>query len=516
MTEATLYELVVNSSAVTLSPAHIYSPGGWTNQSMSGYDLSNDTATGHRSTGHDSEYHRFQQVVDKLIIFGIPAIIIIGMLGNTLSFVVFVCTHLRYQSCSVYLAFLNLVDMGFLLCLGIIWFEWLRMNLFHRQVMCQLIIYLSYICAFLSSWTVVTFTIERYIVVFYPLKKHVLCTPRRAKFIVLSITIVSLALYSFSTWMNGVVDIGNRKMCVPLRKYYKVLQGFTAADTLITFLIPSLLIIVLNIGIVIKICDFIYRRGESGSFVTEESGQLDRTLRTGQCHCSKGCGQSGQGGCGRAGMAAGSGQGKAVGNGGGQGRNSGGSGSGQGRGNGSGSDNGQGKKHATGSGGGGSGGGGSRHVCKLQVSRGSRCSSQKRQLNFVFSSAMPHSKLPCARHNYQIRTTRALVIVSSVYVLLNLPSHAFRAIACIIYLTDVNFTFPKNALIWQNVLQLVYYLNFASNVFLYSASSRSFRSALRRLLNRWRHKAQSAYTKVRTKPLPFSFPIDKKHRGDQL
>lgn len=398
------------------------------------------------TSGSPLQSSGFENVVEKLNIFGIPAIIVIGILGNTFSFVVFVCTHLRYQSCSVYLAFLNLVDIGFLLCLGIIWFEWLRMNLLHRPVVCQCVVYLSYVCAFLSSWAVVTFTIERYIVVFYPLRKHVLCTPRRAKCIVSVITGIAALLYSFSIWMNGVAEYNGKKVCMPLKRYTKVLRGLTAADTLITFIIPSSTIIVLNIGIVFKICDFIYRRGRGGSFDTEDSGQ--RASGSPQLrvhHCSRPQGST--------------------------------------------------------------------QFCKMQLSRSSRSGSQRKQTTVFIppASSSTHSKLPTIRHNYHFRTTRALVIVSSVYVLLNLPSHAFRSIASIMYLTNTTYDFSKNAELWQNVLQLVYYMNFASNVFLYSASSRSFRSAMRRLCGRWRHKLHNTYTKLR-RPLLAGRTVDRNPR----
>ena len=383
----------------------------------------------------------FQQAVQKLNMFGIPVIIIIGVCGNTLSFVVFVCTQLRFQSCSVYLAFLNIVDIGFLLCLGAIWFGWLRINVINRQVICQCVVYVSYVCAFLSSWTVVAFTIERYIVVFYPLKKHILCSPRRAKFIVLGLCIAALGLYCFSTWMTGIITFGDQQVCVPLPQYEMAWKTLAPVDTFITFIVPSLLVILLNVGITVKIYDFIHRReGLSASMTSDEERKHDICIR----HYSKTFGS-----------------------------------------------------------------GNNCKSSKLVASRSSRVSCQKRKTNFVFSATSQHSSQVCVRHNYQIRITRTLVIVSSVFVILNLPSHAFRTYACITYLVNGWTAFTKNALLWQQILQLVYYINFACNVFLYSSSSRSFRSALKRLCNRWKQKVRSAYVTVR-QPFNMSYPRQKK------
>jgi len=57
---------------------------------------------------------------------------------------------------------------------------WIGIHIFHKNGWCQTISYCTYVCSFLSAWTVVSFTVERWIVVFHPLKRHRLCTPRRA------------------------------------------------------------------------------------------------------------------------------------------------------------------------------------------------------------------------------------------------------------------------------------------------------------------------------------------------
>ena len=63
----------------------------------------------------------FRQVMNELNIYFTPVIIIIGMTGNLMSFLVFAATHLSRQSSSIYLASLALADMGFLTSLLIIW-----------------------------------------------------------------------------------------------------------------------------------------------------------------------------------------------------------------------------------------------------------------------------------------------------------------------------------------------------------------------------------------------------------
>ena len=105
----------------------------------------------------------------------------------------------------------------------------------------------------------------------------------------------------------------------------------------------------------------------------------------------------------------------------------------------------------------------------------------------------------------QLRTTRALLAISTVFVLLNLPSHAFRIYAFIKQGINPDATKLSKAE-WQiqECLLLLYYINFAANFVLYSAWSANFRRAVaqstRKIKSRlasvtssriWRIRAQS-------------------------
>lgn len=88
------------------------------------------------------------------------------------------------------------------------------------------------------------------------------------------------------------------------------------------------------------------------------------------------------------------------------------------------------------------------------------------------------------RHQTQLRITKALLIVSSVFVALNLPSYAFRIHAFVIDLRNEPYEMSLHAFIWQEFIQFLYYSNFSSRFFLYIACSTNFRQALRRLVCR--------------------------------
>jgi len=170
----------------------------------------------------DAEFHR---IISILHVYVLPVIILIGIVGNTISFLVYVSTPRLYrQSSSLYLAFLAAVDNISLIFIFAVWFGWIGIHIFHKNGWCQTILYCTYVCSFLSAWTVVSFTVERWIVVFHPLRRHQLCTRRRANIAMISLTVISLVFYSFSLFTTSVRYYRGLPVCVTLDKYNAPLQ----------------------------------------------------------------------------------------------------------------------------------------------------------------------------------------------------------------------------------------------------------------------------------------------------
>ncbi len=91
---------------------------------------------------------------------------------------------------------------------------------------------------------------------------------------------------------------------------------------------------------------------------------------------------------------------------------------------------------------------------------------------------------------FQVKTTRMLLVVSTVFLMLNVPSHVFRVYSFIIEVRNVgsDHTLSKTARRLQEFCQLLYYLNFAINFFLYSFCAKRFRDSLRSLLSKARQR----------------------------
>ena len=93
----------------------------------------NETSHNESSSPHNGMAH----IILNVNKFGIPLILVIGIVGNTISFLVFVLTPLRYKSSSIYLAFMNVADTGFLVSLIPAWLGWIHIDIFHTEGWCQ-------------------------------------------------------------------------------------------------------------------------------------------------------------------------------------------------------------------------------------------------------------------------------------------------------------------------------------------------------------------------------------------
>jgi len=112
------------------------------------------------------EFETFENFTRILYTFGVPIICLFGIVGNILSFRVFVFRSFRNNSSSVYIAALSVSDTGFLLALFLSWLGngRLPINFGHSPVWCHLMIFVTYACSFLSVWYVVLIMIDRCVI----------------------------------------------------------------------------------------------------------------------------------------------------------------------------------------------------------------------------------------------------------------------------------------------------------------------------------------------------------------
>ena len=370
--------------------------------------------------------------------YGLPVIILLGVLGNTVSFIVFVASQLRHQSSSVYLAFLNFADCLFLLCLMVTQLGWYHVFLMRKDGICQIVVYFSYVSGFLSVWTVVSFTVERFIVVYFPLMRLVFCTKGRATMVVLALLATSLVLYNFALWTHKVQKYpwGDHYECQFLEQFTVIIQVLSIGDTILTMVLPSLIIIVFNILSAVGVWRFLRQERSQGGNVREEAIPMTEVTLTTEYdttnhdnkYLNRSTNQLGTSGS-RKGSATAS-------------------------------------------------------ITDFQLAIKRRSSTPS--LPYVLRR---HSSRP--QSGVQLKTTRTLITISSLFVLLNLPSHAFRVWVMV---HPPEGQASETVHLWQLVCQFLYYLNFSCNLFMYCACSKMFRKELKALVTLGGRKIHRAVT----------------------
>lgn len=221
----------------------------------------------------------------------IPTIVFIGVFGNFVSMLVFASNYLRSSSSSTFLVALAFVDNVFLLCLFLSWFDGSVKNILTSLPLCRIIAYSTYMSSFLSVWFVVGFTVERHIAICHPLHAKLFCTKVRERITVILLLIISVCLYHFSFWTTDVAIYPSERIarCSIDKTFIHFLNIVTWIDTVLTMLIPFVLICYMNIRVAFTAAKFQEKRKaclslrdaksvKLGTFRSKQQMRVTRTL----------------------------------------------------------------------------------------------------------------------------------------------------------------------------------------------------------------------------------------------
>ncbi len=109
--------------------------------------------------------------------------------------------------------------------------------------------YLRHTLRFAAHWIVVAFTLERLIVVYFPLQTSVICNPRIARRICLFILIISFLLPFYSFLMSDVIDDDKQRLpeCDIMNRFKKIYFYLTIIYGNLTLTFPILIVCIVNI-----------------------------------------------------------------------------------------------------------------------------------------------------------------------------------------------------------------------------------------------------------------------------
>lgn len=208
----------------------------------------------------------------------IPVICVLGILGNVLAAGIFLSPSLNKTSCCFHLASKCINDIGFLLSLFVVWLFRLKVPLFTTPGVCQVTVFLTYVCGCLSVWFVVGITIENFIRFTQPRLVHQYCNVTVAKRTVAAVTATSALCYNFSLWTTGVmVGPDGTKHCASMLHFQSIVMATTVIDTALTLILPSILMIFLIVSIVVKSIESFERKKRLRA-ASSRSGQKNNRL----------------------------------------------------------------------------------------------------------------------------------------------------------------------------------------------------------------------------------------------
>ncbi|KAH3807849.1 hypothetical protein DPMN_136196 [Dreissena polymorpha] len=201
-----------------------------------------------------TELTKIEHLIRALDYFVLPAIVIIGTLGNIMSFLTFVSKPLGLCSSSVLLALRSVSDLGFLGTVFVIWLSAVfELHLNDVKAVCQLLVFASYVCGCFSVWLVVLVTVENFLRIFKPFTVSKICTRKKAKLISGIMAIIITGIYSFPFWTIG-------PQCRPENSYRSFVKIMVYVDAVLTMVLPVCIIFPAMVAIILSSFGICVRR----------------------------------------------------------------------------------------------------------------------------------------------------------------------------------------------------------------------------------------------------------------
>lgn len=185
-----------------------------------------------------------------------PILLVIGTLGNVFSFLILL-KNVKKASTYSYLSVLALMDI-LVLYIGLcrLWIGQFMIDVENMSnLLCKVVVFMGYFCSDTSVWLIVAVTIERSIVVMFPLKASRLCNARNARICIALIVVIftvinshflfSVHLQQFS-YNNTVIS---KCQAVPFFSHLTD-DIWPWVDAAIYSFVPFLFIIILNTFII--------------------------------------------------------------------------------------------------------------------------------------------------------------------------------------------------------------------------------------------------------------------------
>jgi hypothetical protein len=228
---------------------------------LSSSEFQNDTI----ATSYDPYKHLTETIVYKYICL---TIFVIGVIGNSLSVLVFSRPSLRHRSCAIYFLALAITDIASLCAsfIDTVLPSYNNVSLTIKSTfICKLNPLMVYFTTDLSNFLLAVASLDRAVSIQCPVKSQQFCRARIAIYIIVAMSIVFLLINGHIFWGFEILDEQLQKFCLPSKyKYVYYIEPhsmtydrfyaiFDSLDMLFAVVIPFIVMIICNIIIIIRV-----------------------------------------------------------------------------------------------------------------------------------------------------------------------------------------------------------------------------------------------------------------------
>ncbi len=204
-----------------------------------------------------TEEHYWELTMARVLYVG-PSLIflILGTIGNSLSFLVFNRKSMKQSVTSLYFRMLAISDTGLLFSCSWVFFIIGAFDYDVRLVSnasCKIFITWMVVACYHACWILVFIAFDRFIGVYLPHKYRQYCSQKRA--LIVMITSFILITITVGVFMGTALELSaDKKSCGISPTYLPFfVTVYQYLDLCLLNLIPTILLVSLNIGIIIKI-----------------------------------------------------------------------------------------------------------------------------------------------------------------------------------------------------------------------------------------------------------------------
>lgn len=190
-------------------------------------------------------------LVERLTLYITFVVSVVGIIGNAGTIIVLNQQAMRKWRSSMLLSALAAVDFLYLLIIFLSIIDTLTHQAlgFHRSLLlCQGTVYITHVCSFLSAAFTLSFTLQRFIAVLFPLHANTIISTRSSMINIFLLVFLSCSFYSFSFFVTNISQGHCRE-----DESYPVLFPLLIVDICLTFALPFIFILLFNFAIVYKL-----------------------------------------------------------------------------------------------------------------------------------------------------------------------------------------------------------------------------------------------------------------------